>query len=212
MMQNSIRAKNTEIVPEIILASSSTYRKELFERLGLPFLAIAPNIDESALAQETPIHAALRLAQEKAEAIAVLHPGYIVIGSDQVATLHGKHIGKPGSHENALAQLLEMRGEEVIFHTALCVINNRMPAAHQTHRIQIENCQTLVRFRNLSERELDAYLHIEKPYDCAGSAKNEGLGIALIEKIHSDDPTALTGLPLIALTSMLKRLNVSFFQ
>ncbi|MDP3785739.1 MAG: Maf family nucleotide pyrophosphatase [Undibacterium sp.] len=212
MMQNSIRAKNTEIAPEIILASSSTYRKELFERLRLPFLAIAPDIDESALAQETPIQAALRLAQEKAEAIAALHPGYIVIGSDQVATLQGEHIGKPGNHENALAQLLKMRGEEVIFHSALCVIDNRMPGANQAHQIQIENCQTRVRFRNLSEAELDAYLRIETPYDCAGSAKNEGLGIALIEKIQSDDPTALTGLPLITLTSMLMRLKISFFQ
>ncbi len=211
-MQKPTSTKNTEIAPEIILASSSTYRKELLERLRLPFLAIAPDIDESAFTQETPIQAALRLAQEKAEAIAARHPGYIVIGSDQVATLQGEHIGKPGNHENALAQLLKMRGEEVIFHSALCVIDNRMPLANHTQQIQIENCQTLVRFRNLSKQELDAYLRIETPYDCAGSAKNEGLGIALIEKIQSDDPTALTGLPLIALTSMLMRLKVSFFQ
>jgi septum formation protein len=198
------------VAPQIILASSSTYRKELLQRLQLPFLAIAPDIDESPLNQEAPEQTALRLAQQKAEAIAMSYPDAIIIGSDQVATLDGLQIGKPGDHTRALQQLQMMRGREVIFHTALCVLNK---SAKTTETIlQIKNCQTTVRFRNLSDTELDAYLRIEQPYDCAGSAKNEGLGIAILEAIHSDDPTALTGLPLITLTSMLRQLGVQFFH
>jgi septum formation protein len=198
------------VAPQIILASSSTYRKELLQRLQLPFLAIAPDIDESPLNQEAPEQIALRLAQQKAEAIAMSYPDAIIIGSDQVATLDGLQIGKPGDHTRALQQLQMMRGREVIFHTALCVLNK---SAKTTETIlQIKNCQTTVRFRNLSDTELDAYLRIEQPYDCAGSAKNEGLGIAILEAIHSDDPTALTGLPLITLTSMLRQLGVQFFH
>jgi septum formation protein len=198
------------VAPQIILASSSTYRKELLQRLQLPFLAIAPDIDESPLNQEAPEQTALRLAQQKAEAIAMSYPDAIIIGSDQVATLDGLQIGKPGDHTRALQQLQMMRGREVIFHTALCVLNK---SAKTTETIlQIKNCQTTVRFRNLSDTELDAYLRIEQPYDCAGSAKNEGLGIAILEAIHSDDPTALTGLPLITLTSMLRQLGIQFFH
>nr|WP_314863666.1 Maf-like protein [uncultured Undibacterium sp.] len=196
--------------PQIILASSSAYRKELLQRLQLPFLAIAPDIDEIPLSHETPEQTALRLAQKKAEAIAKHYPEAIIIGSDQVATLDGLQIGKPGDHERALQQLQMMRGREVIFHTALCVLNQQ--AEEDANILQIQNCQTRVHFRNLSDAELDAYLHIEQPYDCAGSAKNEGLGITILEAIHSDDPTALTGLPLIALTSMLRNLGVSFFR
>ena len=196
--------------PQIILATSSVYRKELLSRLHLPFIAVAPDINESPMESESPEQTAMRLAQEKAEAIALRYPDSIVIGSDQVATLNGKQIGKPGNHARALEQLQTMRGQTVIFHTALCVLSN-LPQ-HQKQSIQIQNCQTVVRFRDLSDAELDAYLQIEKPYDCAGSAKNEGLGIALLEQIQNDDPTALTGLPLIALTSMLRNLDVRFFK
>ena len=192
--------------PRLILASSSAYRRELLARLHLPFEAIAPHIDESPLPGEAPEATALRLARAKAEAIALRHPGALVIGSDQVATLDGAQIGKPGDHPRALAQLQTMRGREVVFHTALCLWDGRV-----TDSVQVENVQVFVRFRDLPDAELDAYLRIEQPYDCAGSAKNEGLGIALIERIDSLDPTALTGLPLIALTGMLRRAGVGFF-
>ena len=193
--------------PRLILASSSAYRRELLGRLQLPFEAIAPHIDETPLPGETPAATALRLARAKAGAIAALHPGALVIGSDQVATLDGAQIGKPGDHARALAQLQTMRGREVVFHTALCLWDGRGAESD----VQAENVQVFVRFRDLPDAELDAYLRIEQPYDCAGSAKNEGLGIALLERIESSDPTALTGLPLIALTGMLRRAGVAFF-
>jgi septum formation protein len=195
--------------PRLILASSSAYRRELLARLQLPFTVMVPDLDEQALAGETPDATALRLARAKAAAVAARAPGSLVIGSDQVATLDGLQIGKPGNHANALAQLQLMRGREVVFHTALCLWDGRIadPAA----AFELENVQTLVRFRDLPDAELDAYLRIEQPYDCAGSAKNEGLGIALLAAIDSSDPTALTGLPLIALTGMLRRAGVSFF-
>jgi septum formation protein len=192
-------------MPRLILASSSAYRRELLQRLQLPFEAIAPHIDETPLPGETPDATALRLAREKAAAIAARHPDALVIGSDQVATLDGAQIGKPGDHARALAQLQTMRGREVVFHTALCLWDGR----EGTH--QLENVQAFVTFRDLPDTELDAYLRIEQPYDCAGSAKNEGLGIAILERIDSSDPTALTGLPLIALTTMLRRAGVPFF-
>ena len=193
----------------LILASSSAYRRELLQRLGLPFEAIAPDIDETPLTGETPQATALRLARAKAQAVARLHPGALVIGSDQVATLDGLQIGKPGDHARALAQLQLMRGREVVFHTALCLWDGRItdPAL----AAQVENVQVRVAFRDLPDHELDAYLRIEQPYDCAGSAKNEGLGIALLDSIQSNDPTALTGLPLIALTGMLRKAGVQFF-
>ncbi|MNK04395.1 Maf-like protein YceF [compost metagenome] len=194
----------------LILGSSSVYRKELLSRLGLPFEVMSPDIDETALPGESPAATALRLAQQKAEAIAAKAPGSLIIGSDQVATLDGEQIGKPGNHANALQQLQKMRGREVIFHTALCLFDGRSGMA--SPRLQLENIQTFVTFRDLPDAELDAYLRIEQPYDCAGSAKNEGLGIAILEKITSSDPTALTGLPLIALTGMLRRANISFFH
>jgi septum formation protein len=184
--------------PGIILASSSAYRRALFD------------IDESALPGEAPQETALRLARAKAAAIAERHPGNLVIGSDQVATMDGLQIGKPGDHARALAQLQSMRGRRVIFHTALCLWDGRADPA-SPHAVQVENIQVAVAFRDLPDAELDAYLRIEQPYDCAGSAKNEGLGIALLECIDNSDPTALTGLPLIALTGMLRRAGVSFF-
>ncbi|MQA42182.1 Maf-like protein [Rugamonas aquatica] len=190
----------------LVLASSSAYRRELLSRLQLPFDVAVPDIDESPLPGETPSATALRLAREKAAAVAAKLPGRIVIGSDQVATLDDEQIGKPGNHANALAQLQKMRGREVIFHTALCVWDGRTGTA------QVEDIQTVVKFRDLPDAELDAYLRIEQPYDCAGSAKNEALGIAILERIDSSDPTALTGLPLIALTGMLRNIGVSFFN
>jgi septum formation protein len=195
--------------PRLILASSSPYRRELLARLQLPFEVMAPDIDESPLPGEQPEATALRLAREKAAAVAARAPGSIVIGSDQVATLDGDQIGKPGDHARALAQLRKMRGRHVVFHTALCVWDSRASAL--TGPAQLENVQTVVTFRNLPDAELDAYLRIEQPYDCAGSAKNEGLGIALLERIDSSDPTALTGLPMIALTAMLRKAGVRFF-
>ena len=192
--------------PRLILASSSPYRRELLARLQLPFEAISPDIDESALAGEAPEATALRLARAKAQVVAASHPGSLVIGSDQVATLDGAQIGKPGDHANALAQLQLMRGRQVVFHTALCLWDAR----DNTH--QLKNIQTLVTFRDLPDAELDAYLRIEQPYDCAGSAKNEALGIAILERIDSADPTALTGLPMIALTGMLRQAGVRFFN
>lgn len=196
-------------VPRLILASSSAYRRELLSRLRLPFEAIAPHIDESPLPGETPPATALRLAKAKAQAIAAREPGALVIGSDQVATLDGEQIGKPGDHANALAQLQKMRGRQVVFHTALCLWDGR--AADPDAAAQLEDVQVAVSFRDLPDAELDAYLRIEQPYDCAGSAKNEGLGIAILDRIDSSDPTALTGLPLIALTTMLRRAGVPFF-
>ncbi|SDY15501.1 septum formation protein [Collimonas sp. OK242] len=195
--------------PRLILGSSSKYRKELLSRLQIPFEVVVPDIDETPHPGESPEATALRLALEKARTVALAAPNALVIGSDQVATLDGEQIGKPGNHENALAQLQKMRGRRVIFHTALCVWDSRQSQAEQA--AQIENIQTFVTFRDLPDAELDAYLRIEQPYDCAGSAKNEGLGIAILEKIESTDPTALTGLPLIALTGMLRRAAFPFF-
>lgn len=196
--------------PRLILASSSVYRAELLSRLQLTFETISPEIDESALPNETPESTALRLAQKKAAVVAAQVGDALVIGSDQVATLDGLQIGKPGNHQNALKQLQMMRGRRVVFHTALCLFDGRKDVGGT--KSQLQNIQTIVTFRDLPDHELDAYLRIEQPYDCAGSAKNEGLGIAIIEKIESEDPSALTGLPLIALTSMLRNADVAFFQ
>lgn len=200
---------STPLLPRLILASGSAYRKELLSRLRLPFEVAVPDIDECALPDEAPRATALRLAQGKAALILSKMPGCIVIGSDQVATLDGQHIGKPGNHANALLQLQMMRGRRVVFHTALCLFDGR--ASHSAPVAQCAVVPTIVTMRNLPDAELDAYLRIEQPYDCAGSAKNEGLGIALLEKIESSDPSALTGLPLIALTGMLRQAGVPFF-
>ncbi len=197
-------------IAPLILASSSKYRQELLSRLQLPFQVVTPDIDETPQPGEAPDVTAMRLAGEKAQAVLLRAPGSIVIGSDQVATLDGEQIGKPGSHQKALEQLRKMRGREVVFHTALCVADGRPDAAE--HRVQSANVQTFVTFRDLPDHELDAYLRMEQPYDCAGSAKNEGLGIALLQRIESSDPTALTGLPLISLCDMLRRAGVAFFS
>ncbi|MFM0170515.1 Maf-like protein [Paraburkholderia sediminicola] len=186
--------------PRLILASSSPYRRELLERLRVPFDVVVPAIDETPLAGETPEVTALRLAQAKARAVAGgLGAGEaaLVIGSDQVATYDGLQIGKPGTHDKALAQLQAMRGREVLFHSALCLFDSR------SGNVQAVDVITRVHFRDLPDATLEAYLLAETPYDVAGSAKSEGLGIALLEAIHSDDPTALVGLPLIALSRML---------
>lgn len=195
---------------KLILASSSIYRKELLSRLGFSFTTISPDIDETPLSDEKPQETALRLAFLKAKAIGTRYPGSIVIGSDQVAECQGEQIGKPGSFEKALEQLQKMRGREVNFHTALCVWNGNDADPDKTAQKNI--VKTVVTFRDLPDEELKAYLKIEEPYDCAGSARNEALGITILEKIESSDPTALTGLPLIALTTMLRNCGLSFFK
>lgn len=181
----------------LVLASSSPYRRALLERLRVPFEVSVPAVDETPHPGEGPASTALRLALDKARAVAANHPTALVIGSDQVATYDGKQIGKPGDHRTALAQLQAMRGRVVEFHSALCVFDAARDDA------QIKDVITRVRFRDLPDAVLDAYLHAEQPYDCAGSAKAEGLGIALLESIDNHDPTALIGLPLIELVTML---------
>ena len=185
--------------PALILGSSSPYRRELLSRLRIPFEVATPDINETPLADERPAATALRLSRLKAEAIAVRHAGALVIGSDQVCTLDDQQIGKPGTHAKALAQLQLMRGRTVTFHSALCLLDGR------TGEAQVADIQTRTTFRDLSDAELDAYLRLETPYDCAGSAKVEGLGIMLLERVESDDPTALIGLPLIALCGLLRQ-------
>jgi septum formation protein len=180
----------------LILASSSIYRRDLLARLGLSFEAIAPQVDECALPNEGVAAMALRLATVKAATIAKVHPNAWVIGSDQAADLHGEAIGKPGNFDNALVQLQRMRGQTVYFHTAVCLMRADSAVAM--------NVATEVRFRNLPDATLINYLKLEQPYDCAGSAKCEGMGIALLESIRSEDPTALIGLPLIALSALLR--------
>jgi len=182
--------------PPLILASTSVYRRELLQRLRIPFEVISPKVDETPLTGESTLDLALRLANAKAAAVAKAHPHAWVIGSDQVADLCGAAIGKPGNFEKALAQLQMMRGQTVTFHTALCLMKGDIQTTL--------NIPTQVTFRNLSDEILESYLLAEEPYDCAGSAKSEGLGISLLESIKSDDPTALIGLPLVALSSLLR--------
>lgn len=180
----------------LILASSSPYRQDMLKRLALPFTAIPPDVDERPLPGESPAALALRLARAKAAAVAQRHPGGIIIGSDQVATFDGRAIGKPGDHESATAQLHMLSGRSVTFHTALCVTDGR----HE----ESDDIVTVCRFRQLGADEIQHYLLRERPYDTAGSAKAEGLGIALMDAMQSDDPTAIIGLPLIALSRMLR--------
>ena len=188
---------------QLILASSSPYRQALLERLNLPFKVMSPDIDESQLPAEQPQETALRLAQLKARKIAETETKALIIGCDQVATLDGAQLGKPITHENAVKQLTLMRGRTVTFHSALCLFNP------QTNHMQAEVVPYEVEFRNLSDAQIENYLRIEEPYNCAGSAKSEGLGIALIAAMHGSDPNALIGLPLIKLISMLQIENVS---
>lgn len=187
----------------IVLASGSPYRRQLLERLRLPFRCESPGVDETARAGETPLQLARRLAWLKASTVGERFPDAIVIGSDQVAEMDGLAIGKPGGHPEALRQLVSMQGRSVVFHTALAVV--RRSDGHGC----IECVDTEVRFRRLSAEALDAYLRLEQPYDCAGSAKVESLGICLVDSVRSDDPTALIGLPLIRLTSMLTDCGVA---
>lgn len=188
----------------LILASTSRYRRELLSRLGLPFAVEAPLVDESPRPGEPPEALALRLAADKARAVSRRHPQALVIGSDQAATLDGTNaIGKPGGHERAREQLRAASGRTMDFHTALCVA--RASDGFEQHA----SVRTRVRFRRLEDAEIERYLQLEQPWDCAGAARVEGLGIALLEAVEGDDPTALIGLPLIALTRMLRQAGLS---
>jgi septum formation protein len=186
----------------LILGSTSRYRKELLARLRIPFQVEAPEVDETPQAQEAPKDLALRLALAKARAVANKYPDAVVIGSDQVADLEGEPLGKPGNHTNAVKQLKRMRGKTVIFQTALSVV------CVATGFEQTDLAAVKVTFRDLTDAEIESYLKAEEPYDCAGSAKSEGLGIALLAAIDNDDPTALIGLPLIRTCHMLRAAGV----
>lgn len=185
-------------MPQLVLASTSPYRRELLTRLQIPFIAVAPLTDESELAGETPVETADRLAEAKARAIAEAHPLALIVGSDQVAFVGGQRFGKPNTRANAMRQLQQMRGREIIFHTSVCLLNS------QSGRVQRRGVQNAVGFRNLRDDEIEAYLDKEDALNCAGSAKSEGLGISLLSYLRGDDPNALVGLPLIALCDMLR--------
>lgn len=187
----------------LILGSTSRYRRELLQRLQIPFDVAAPDVDETPLPGETPCQMAERLALAKARAVASAYPQAVVIGSDQVADLNGLPLGKPGSHERAVAQLRQMRGQTVIFQTAVAVV------CAESGFEESSLAAVRVKFRDLTDEEIENYLHAEQPYDCAGSAKSEGLGIALLESIENDDPTALVGLPLIRTCSMIRAAGVN---
>ena len=190
----------------LVLASTSPYRSELLKRLQLPFVTASPDVDETPLPDETARATSLRLAKEKARAVAAAYPDALIIGSDQVALLEGKQLGKPLSHENAVRQLRSMRGKTTCFYTALALLNTK------SGHMQAEVAENQVTLRDLDDAEIEAYLKKEQPYNCAGSAKSEGLGIALMHSMKGDDPNALIGLPLILLTSMLRREGLQLFQ
>lgn len=183
---------------KLVLASTSAYRRTLLERLTIPFAVARPDTDETPLPGETPAATAERLAAEKARAVARDWPDALIIGSDQVAHMGNEVFGKPGTEARAIEQLQRMSGQTVIFHTALALLNTR------SGHIQVEGVPTSVRFRTLGDDEIRRYVAKERPLDCAGSAKSEGLGIALLDALSGDDPTALIGLPLIALCRMLR--------
>lgn len=183
---------------QLILGSTSPYRRELLARLRQPFEVSSPDVDETPQPGEAPSDLAWRLALAKAHAVATRFPAAIVIGSDQVADLDGEPLGKPGTHERAVAQLRRMRGRTVVFQTAVAVV------CQATAFEQVALAPVRVHFRDLSDAEIESYLRAETPYDCAGSAKSEGLGIALLESIENDDPTALIGLPLIRTARLLR--------
>lgn len=184
--------------PTLVLGSTSRYRRELLQRLGVPFDVASPEVDETPLPGERPADLAPRLALAKARAVAAKHPHAVVIGSDQIADLHGEPIGKPGTHERAVAQLQAMSGQALVFHTALAVVR---PATGFERVIDVP---VRVQFRSLTNAEIETYLRAEQPYDCAGSAKSEGLGVTLLHAIESNDPTALVGLPLIQTCELLR--------
>lgn len=188
---------------QIILASTSPFRRELLSRLGIPFSVASPETDEAALPGEPPDRTAIRLAIAKARAIAGQFPNTLIVGSDQVAFSMGRRYGKPGNRERAVSQLAEMSGKSIVFHSGVALLNTSSGKAQST-------CvATKVRFRHLSGEEIERYVDADKPFICAGSAKSESLGIALLEYIRGDDPTALVGLPLIALCHMLRREGVA---
>ena len=186
----------------LVLASTSRYRRKLLARLRLPFDVVSPEVDETALDGELPLALASRLALGKADAVAARDVEAVVIGSDQVADLDGTAIGKPGDHARATAQLRAMRGRRIVFHTAVAVV------CHASGFRAVETASVAVRFRDLGDAEIERYLRLEQPYDCAGSAKAETLGIALLASIDSDDPTALIGLPLIRTCELLRRAGI----
>lgn len=192
----------TDTARTLVLGSTSRYRRELLQRLGLPFTVVGPEVDETPMAGEAPADTARRLALAKARAVARRHPDAVVIGSDQVADLDGQALGKPGTHERAVAQLQRMQGRTVLFHTALAVVC----AGSGFEATDLAPVRVV--FRALDRSEIERYLQAEKPYDCAGSAKSEGLGIALLDRIDSDDPTALVGLPLIRTCRLLRQAGV----
>ncbi|MEY4643353.1 MAG: hypothetical protein RLZZ596_184 [Pseudomonadota bacterium] len=198
-----MRMRQTRV---LVLGSSSPYRRELLARLRQPFEVVLPEVDETPLAHESPRELASRLALAKANAVAQRLPDRVIIGSDQVAELDGRPLGKPGSHERAVEQLHRMRGRQVLFHTAVAVV------CAESGFSQMEIAEVRVRFRDLTSTEIENYLQAEKPYDCAGSAKSEGLGIALLESIDSDDPTALIGLPLIRTATLLRAAGVPLLE
>ena len=187
----------------LILASTSPYRRELLHRLGLPFEVASPQTDESRWPGESPETMALRLSEAKARAVAGAHPDALIIGSDQVAAVDDVICGKPGCHERAVEQLRALSGKTVNFYTGLCLYNTR------TGVVEVCGVPTLVTFRDLTDQEIERYLRCEPAYDCAGSARSEGLGIALLSRIAGDDPNALVGLPLIALCALLRRQGVA---
>lgn len=189
----------------LVLASTSVYRSELLKRLQLPFETAAPDVDETPLPEEPARATSVRLAQKKARTVAARYPDALIIGSDQVALLEGRQLGKPLTHDNAAAQLRAMRGKTTCFHTAVALLNGR------TGNMQVEVAENYVTLRDLSDAEIEGYLLKEQPYHCAGSAKSEGLGIALMSRMAGDDPNALIGLPLILLAEMLRRENVRLF-
>jgi len=186
----------------LVLASSSSYRKALLDKLGLPYETASPDIDEAPHPAEAPESQARRLATEKARVLAGRFPAHLIIGSDQVAVAAGLRLGKPGSRENAIAQLRASAGKSVVFHTALCVLNS------QTGETQVDADRTVVHFRALTDQQIEHYVDREQPLDCAGSFKSEGLGIALFERIEGEDPNALIGLPLIRLIRVLEAFGV----
>lgn len=186
----------------LVLGSTSRYRRELLSRLGIAFDVASPDVDETPRAGETPAGLARRLALAKARAVAAKHPQAVVIGSDQVADLAGEPLGKPGTHDNAVAQLRRMSGRTVTFQTAVAVV------CVESGFEELDLAPVRVQFRTLADDEIETYLRKEQPYDCAGSARSEGLGIALLDAIDSDDPTALVGLPLIRTCRMIRAAGV----
>jgi len=191
---------------KLLLASSSPYRRELLSRLHIPFDWQAPDVDEDALARETPQQLALRLSSSKARALVASHGEHLIIGSDQVASCRGKSINKPGDYTNAFKQLQDLSGQRVDFYTGLCVLNS------VSGRSSVDTVITEVVFRQLSDTDIDNYLRCEQPYDCAGSFKAEGLGISLFERISSDDNTAIIGLPLIRLRQILEEFDYQILE